>query len=370
LILKKIFINNINESLRLVQQVGCSKIVWETLAKKGVNNTIVINNMNNRGLNILKQEAISVGADVAVNKNVSKFKQGISNAVLFANHSQLTKLIPKLLLQPFGLQDFVFKLKKVLNDKIIFRCKNKNFNLKHPIVMGVINTNTISPQKALKRAIIFEKLGISILCYKFISVDSINEIKNLYTILKTIKKHIKIPIAINTYKYKTVQFALNEGVDIVIMNDIFALSKQHNKLARLISSQKAGIILSPIKKNVKINTLDYTSKVYNFLTKIKQYTMNVGIEEQYIAVDLGLDFKMNIKHNIELIKNINIFSSLGAIVGAVSNKNILQPFFKTYKTAYIVTNLLILLYGCNIISVSDVQTTANIIKFLKIFKKI
>ncbi|MDR0915289.1 MAG: dihydropteroate synthase [Endomicrobium sp.] len=372
MILRKVFINNINESLQLVQKVGCSKSVCVPLAKKGISNTILINKMNNKGLNILKQEAISVGADVAVNENVSKFKCGMSNAVLFANSSQITKLINKLSLQPFGLQEFALKLKKILNTKIVFQCKNKCFNLEYPVIMGVIS-NILDPQKALKRAIIFKKLGVNILSIETHSsnlYDSTTEIKILSPILKIIRKYVPIPISIYTYKYKTAKFALNEGADII--HDVFALNKGCKKLAILISQQKAGLILVYSKDMTKMNSTDYIYKVYDFFIKRKQYAMKFGIEEQYIAVDLGFSLTTNIAHTIKLMKSINMFSSLGAVVGTVSNKreSMLNPFFKNHQTTSIIENLLILLYGGNIIKVHDVKTTTNIINFLKVLQKI
>jgi dihydropteroate synthase len=377
LIIKKVLINNINESLQLVKKVGCSKTVLYTLARKGIYNTIVINQMNNRGLNILKQEAISVGADVAVNENVSKFKCGLSNALLFANGSQMTKLISKLLLQPFGLHDFALKLKKILNNNVVFKCKNRYFNLKYPIVMGIIN-NLFDPNEVLKSAIRFEKLGASILSIVMrlssLYYDSKTEIKRLLPILRVIKKHIHIPLAIDTYKYETAQVAINEGADIIYIYDISALNKEQNKLAMLISQQKTSIILACIKGLRKLNRKKQDcydiSIVYDFLSKQKQCAINYGIEKNYIAIDLGFNFSTNLEQTVKLIKNISVFSTLGAVIGTVSNKSIFTTFFKDYKTSYIIENLLMLLYGCNVIKVNNIQTTVNIVKFLKLLHKI
>jgi dihydropteroate synthase len=388
LIIRKSVVNNFNDALKLVKNTGCSSAVYESLANKGVFEVVVIEKIDNRAANILKQEAISVGADVALNENISRFKLGFSNIVLFITVSQAHKLINKLNIQSFGLKQVARSLKTIMVEKKNFKYKNKYLNLSNPIVMGIINMDPSSfsgdgltdPQKALAKAVEFEKLGAGIVDIGAQSsrpgvklANAKTEIKRLIPALKKIRKYVKIPISVDTYKHETARAALSEGADII--NDIFALRKGKEKLARLVADSKAGIILMHMKgipQNMQVDPQykNCTSEIYEFLSERKAYAMNFGIEEECIAVDPGPGFGKTVKHNIELIKNMSVFSSLGPVVGAVSRKRFVKTLSGEDKSSFIVANFLTAFCGANIIRVHDVKETINVFKIIETFRGI
>lgn len=388
LITRKAVVNNFNDALKLVKNTGCSAVVCESLAKKGILEPVIVEKIDNRAANILKQEAISVGSDVAVSENVSRFKHGISDVVLFATIYQLGKLADKIRLQPFGLKQLAQDLKKIISKRKIFRYKSKFLDLTNPVVMGIVNMDTNSfsgdgltdPDKALEQAVEFERLGAGIIDIGAESsrpgvnlVDTKTEIKRLIPALKKIRKQVKIPISIDTYKYETAKVALSEGADII--NDIFALRKGKNKLAKLIADAKAGLILMHMKglpKNMQIEPKykNCTSEIYEFLSERKSYAMDFGVQEDYIAVDPGPGFGKTVKHNVELVKNINVFSTLGVVVGAVSRKRFVRSLAGEDKTSFIVANFLTAFCGADIVRVHDVKETVNVFKIIEIFRGI
>jgi dihydropteroate synthase len=381
-------INNFNDVLKLVKNTRCSPAVYESLANKGMLELIVIERIDNRVANILKQEAISVGADVALNENISRFKQGFSDIVLLVTLSQLGKLIPKLSLQPFGLKQIGSCLERIIIKRKIFRYRNKSLDLSKPVAMGIVNLDPNSfsgdgltdPDKALDKAIEFERFGAGIIDIGAESsrpgvklIDSKTEIRRLLPALKRIKKHVKIPVSIDTYKYETAKIALAEGADII--NDIFSLRKGKDKLAKLIGDYKAGLILmhmkgTPKNMQVKPEYKNCTSEVYEFLCKRKFYAMRFGIKEDYIAVDPGPGFGKTIKHNMELIKNMSVFSSLGAVLGAVSRKRFVRVLAGEDKASFIVANFLSAFCGADIVRVHDVKETVNVFKMIEIFREL
>jgi dihydropteroate synthase len=381
-------INNFSDVLKLVKNTNCRPTVYESLANKGMLELIVIEKIDNRAANILKQEAISVGADVALSENISRFKQGFSNIVLFVTLSQLGKLVPKLSLQPFGLKQIGSCLERVIIKRKIFRYRNKFLDLSKPVVMGIVNLDPNSfsgdgltdPNKALDQAVEFERLGAGIIDIGAESsrpgvklIDPETEIRRLLPALKRIKKHVKIPISIDTYKYETAKVVLSEGADII--NDIFSLRKGKDKLAKLIGDYKAGLILIHMKgipKNMQVKPeyKNCTSEVYEFLYKRKSYAMRFGIKEDYIAVDPGLGFGKAIKHNMELVKNMSVFSSLGAVLGAVSRKRFVRALAGEDKASFIVANFLSAFCGADIVRVHDVKETVNVFKIIEIFREL
>lgn len=389
MIIRKAVVNSLSDALKLVRSVGCSFNINGFLAKKGLLNAIVIEEIDNRAANILKQEAISVGADSAVNEVVSKFKHGSSDAILFATVDQIEKLINKLSLQPFGLKEVALKLANVINEKKVFKYGDKYFDLSKPVVMGIVNMDPNSfsgdgltdPDKALKQAIEFEEFGAKIIDIGAESskpgsklIDAETEIKRLLPALRKIKKNVRIPVSVDTYKYETAKAALDEGADVV--NDVFALRKGKDKLAKLIADAKVGLILMHMKgipKNMQMSPSykNCTSEVYKFLKERKEYAVSFGVVEERIAVDPGPGFGKNVEHNIELVKNISIFSTLGAVVGAVSRKRFIKLLTGDEdKTAFIIANFLTAFYGADIIRVHDVKKTVNVLKIAEIFQRV
>lgn len=388
MIIRKAVVNNFNDAKTLAKNTGCSASVCEQLAKKGIIVPIVIEKIDNRAANILKQEAISTGADVAVSENVSKFKQGVSDVILFATINQIEKLINKLHLQPFGLKEVSLNLSSVTNKKKVFKYKEKILDLSKPVVMGIVNMDPnsfsgdglIDSDIACRQAIEFEKLGAGIIDIGAESsrpgvklINAKTEISRLIPALKKIRKNVKIPISVDTYKYETAKVALAEGADII--NDIFALRRSKEKLAKLIADAKAGVILMHMKgipKNMQTEPeyKNCTSEVYEFLFERKEYAMSFGINVEHIAVDPGPGFGKTVKHNVELIKNIDVLSTLGAVVGAVSRKKFVRSLAGEDKTTFVVANFLTVFCGADIIRVHDVKETVNVLKIIEVFRGI
>ncbi|MDR1926242.1 MAG: dihydropteroate synthase, partial [Endomicrobium sp.] len=310
---------------------------------------------------------------VAVSENVCRFKKGSSDAVLFATTNQIERLAKKLSLQPFGLQTLSLKLDSVISKEKNFKCRQKLLDLSNPVIMGIVNIDPNSfsgdgltdPRKACNQAVEFETLGAGIIDVGAESsrpgvkpIDAKTEIKRLLPSLKKIRKSVNIPISVDTYKYETAKAALSEGADIV--NDIFALRKGKEKLAKLIADTKAGVILMHIKgipENMQVapEYRNCTSEIYEFLSERKEYAMSFGIEEERIAVDSGAGFGKTVKHNVELIKNVSVFSTLGVVVGAVSRKGFVRDLAGDDKTAFTVANFLTVFCGADIIRVHDVK---------------
>ncbi|MDR1695260.1 MAG: dihydropteroate synthase [Endomicrobium sp.] len=392
MLVRKAVVDNFSDALNLVKKTGCDPRVMKPLAKKALLKPVMIEKLDNRAANILKQEALACGAEAAVSENVSRFKKGFSGIVLSATVRQLEILKDKLCLQPFGLKEVSEKLKSVIADisggERVFRFKKSRIIFGKPAVMGIINTDPESfsgdgltnPDDALKRALEFEKDGAQIIDMGAEStrpgvkpVDAKTEIKRLIPALKKIKKSVKIPVSIDTYKYETAKAALSEGADII--NDIYALRYAKDKLAKLIADEKAGVILMHMKGtpgNMQKNPQykNCVSEVFEFLEKQKEYAESFGIESGFIAVDPGNGFGKTAAHNMELVKNMNVFSSLGAVVAGVSRKRFVQGFSGERKTSFekrplfVAANVFAAFSGADIVRVHDVKETAEALNLI------
>jgi dihydropteroate synthase len=83
--IRRASINDYGDALKLVKSTGCDDAyAAPLLAKKSAVIAVWLEKIDNRAASIIKQEALSCGADVAVSGQVSRFKKGFSNAVMFA----------------------------------------------------------------------------------------------------------------------------------------------------------------------------------------------------------------------------------------------------------------------------------------------
>jgi dihydropteroate synthase len=270
--------------------------------------------------------------------------------------------------------------KRFSNEKRSWAYKNSSLDLSKPAVMGIVNMDPDSfsgdglddSEKALKQSAGFEESGALLIDIGAESsrpgsksVDAKTEIKRLIPALKKIKKKLKIPVSVDTYKYETAKAALDEGADII--NDISALKRGAEKLARLIADSKAGLILMHMKgvpSNMQKSPFykNCASEVFEFLATRKAYAQSFGINEKFIAVDPGPGFGKTALHNFELLKNMRTFSSLGPVIGAVSRKRFIRESAGEDKSSFVAANLIAALSGADVLRVHDVKETINALK--------
>lgn len=392
MILRKAFVNDLNDALKLVKNTGCDKHAHLHLAKKGLIQPVIIEKIDNRAVNILKQEAISCGADIAVNENVSRFKKGFSDAALFATPKQIEVLVKKLCFQPFGLKEVSAELdiilKELINPEKVFRYKKSKLDLSKTAVMGIVNLDPDSfsgdgiadADAALKQALFFEESGASIIDIGAESshpgvklIDAKTEIKRLIPVLKLIKKKVKIPVSIDTYKYETSKAALDEGADII--NDIFALRKGKDKLAKLIADAKAGLIIMhmkgiPSNMQKRPEYKNCVSEVYKFLKEQREYALGFGIGKEFISVDPGAGFGKTLENNVELIKNMGVFSSLGCVTAGVSRKKFVRTLAGKERTSFVTASIMSAYCGAHIVRVHDAAETVKALKIIDAVRRV
>ena len=98
-------ISNNSNSVALLKALGVDSGGVKILASKMQHHFIYISDLHVGGANILKQDALSIGADVAVPRGTVTATQKYVDVVLIATQRELEVLAKKELLQPFGLKD-------------------------------------------------------------------------------------------------------------------------------------------------------------------------------------------------------------------------------------------------------------------------
>jgi len=301
--------NNIEKFLEDldVHPVGIS-----IMKDKMVMRIVKVDEIDNRGANILKQEILSLGGDCALPHDTYNLSSGKSKCIIIGTLSQYKKLIPKLKLQPFGLKNLAEELENILFSKKIEKMKIKDRIFewgKRTYIMGIVNLTPDSfsgdgfygerlIDNALNYATLLVEWGADIIDIGGESTkpdsDEITveeEKKRVLPILRRMVKELDVPISVDTTKPEVAEEEIVRKYDVpvVIMHSI---------------DGKGG---KPPENYYK----DLISDVLEFFKERVDYAQKIGIKKENIILDPGIGFGKGLKENIEIIKNINIFKSLG-----------------------------------------------------------
>jgi dihydropteroate synthase len=192
------------------------------------------------------------------------------------------------------------------------------------------------------------------------SVSIEEEIRRVIPVIESLNKKIGVPISIDTCKSDVAEAALQVGANIV--NDISAMTFD-TKMALVVAKHQASVVLMHIKgtpKNMQMNPNynNVTEDVKQFLREQLEAATKAGITQ--IMIDPGIGFGKKFEHNIQLLKELKTFTSLGyPLLVGVSKKSFLStilnlpPNERAEGTAAAVTASI--LNGANIIRVHDVK---------------
>jgi dihydropteroate synthase len=70
---------------REMASIGCDPYGISVMAPKAVMRTVLLEGVDNRAANLVKQEMLALGGDAAVNRDVSCFKKGVSRVLVMAS---------------------------------------------------------------------------------------------------------------------------------------------------------------------------------------------------------------------------------------------------------------------------------------------
>ncbi len=190
-------------------------------------------------------------------------------------------------------------------------------------------------------------------------VSADEEIQRVIPVIKEIKKHINIPISIDTYKHEVAEEALKAGA--VIVNDISGFQFDY-KIAGITKKYNASCILMHIKgtpKEMQNNPVyeNVIEEIKEYLSKSISIALEAGIEQ--IIIDPGIGFGKTFKHNIEIIKKLNDFKSLGyPLLLGLSRKRFINEIYESNTDerteGTLSANTVGVLNGANILRVHDV----------------
>ena len=296
---------------------------------------IKIYNLTCPQANILKQAALSVGAECATNKNVITGNIEKSDVILAGSVSQLEKIAEKLKSQPFKLKN--------LGEEIINFMKQET--CQKTKIVGILNLSENSfsgdgiedTEKAFNRLQeIFEEgadivdIGAESTKPYSEGVTPENQIAKFKPLLEKIKENSNLSsrtYSIDTRSSKVAEECIKIlGSKNTIINDVSGGDYDEN-MFEIVAKYDVPIIIqhsqgTPETMQDNPEYKDVIEEIYFNLKNKAETAKSKGISK--IILDVGIGFGKTKEHNLKLIKNISEFKSLGyPIMLGISRKSFL-----------------------------------------------
>jgi dihydropteroate synthase len=252
--------------------------------------------------------------------------------------------------------------------------------LTRPLVMGIVNVTpdsfsdggryAIAPA-AVEHALKLVEEGADILDIggestrpgaAHVSIDE--ELSRVVPVIESLRD-VGVPISIDTQKPEVMGEAMAAGASMV--NDVNALCGRGT--LEVAAASDCGICLmhkqgAPETMQTAPTYGDVVSEVMAFLAERVQAARAVGIGAERLLIDPGFGFGKNLEHNVELLRNLGRFHSLGIpVLVGLSRKSMLGRITGSdvgdRLAASVTAAVLAAQRGAAVIRVHDVRATKD-----------
>jgi len=380
-----------SDAVALLKQVGVDPYGIEAMLPKMRHLNILIEGLECKVANIVKQEILSIGGDAAVARESVACALDRTDAILMGTAKQIGRLAEKISCQPFGSRKIAARLKELLANvaleaNVLRTPKREMIFGKKTHIKGILNVtpDTFSdggqyllPDRAVAQGVRLAEQGAQILDIGGESTrpgsDSVpltEERDRVIPVIKRLAREIDIPISVDTTKAEIAQEAIAVGAEII--NDISAMSFDE-KMMQTVADSGAAVVLQHMRgkpKDMQVGDLTYRSvqgEVIEYLRERISQAVLSGIEKERIIADPGLGFAKMPGDSLKLLKHLSEFQVLGrpilvgpsrkyfvALTLAAGNKeDIPDPQHRIEGTAAAVTAAI--MNGAHIVRVHDVS---------------
>ncbi|MCA1013008.1 dihydropteroate synthase [Halobacillus halophilus] len=261
------------------------------------------------------------------------------------------------------------------------RTQNYSYDLsERTLVMGILNVtpdsfsdggrfNTV--EGAVRRAVAMEKDGAHIIDIGGEStrpghepVSEKEEIERVVPIIQAIHNEVDLPISIDTYKSEVARRAIEAGASII--NDVWG-AKKEPAIAKVAAEYNVPVILMHNRKD-RI----YTSLIDDMKADLKEsikIAKQAGVKEENIVLDPGIGFAKAKEENLEVMRNLHQFESMGypLLLGS-SRKTFIGTILDLPKDERMEGTGATVCYGIaqgvHIVRVHDVKSIARMTKMM------
>lgn len=254
--------------------------------------------------------------------------------------------------------------------------------LDRPRIMGVVNVTPDSfsdggsfdsAQAAVDHALRLVEQGADLLDVGGEStrpgagpVDEGEELRRVLPVVEALAARAGVPVAIDTGKPRVMRAALAAGASMV--NDVLAL-RADGALDAVAEAGAAAVLMhmqgEPRTMQQAPHYDDVVAEVYRFLADRILACQFAGIDRARLVVDPGFGFGKTLAHNLDLLRAIDRFATLGvpvlaglsrkSMIGAITGSDV--PRERLHGS--VAAALLAVQKGAAIVRVHDVAATRD-----------
>ncbi len=386
-----IVIHDLSEARRVMEGMAVSAPGVSIMDRKALFRVVRLKGLDIRAANILKQEMLSRGGEVAISRYVYEMRGKEAECLIMGTASQFERLLPKLKEQPFGLRAIGESMVAALLhfDQTHPSCHACLASAGRPTVMGVLNVtpdsfsdggDCVDPGVAAERAweMVAEGAGLIDVGAEStrpwsggVGVDE--ELSRLMPVLQALGGELPIPISVDTSKAAVAAAALAAGAQII--NDITAL-RGDPEMAAVVRDAGCPVILTHMQgtPGTMQDAPEYgnvVEEVYAFLAERLSWAVDQGIPEANLLVDPGIGFGKTTEHNLQLLRQLRGLRCLGRpVVLGASRKAFLGRLLgieepKERSVGTLVTTALAALQAVDIVRVHDVKDNVQAVQVMR-----
>lgn len=380
---------DLDKARKEISAVGPDEAAIDILTGKTLYLNIKIEGISAPACNILKQTAISIGADASIPRNALKGKGKSFSLILSGNLREIEKVAERLNGQAFGLSKFAVRLFEIARYSFLspppIKLKKRVLDFSVTRICGILNLTPDSfydgglyteKEKAVERVYQVIEEGADMIDIGgestrpgALPISTKEELKRVMPVIESLK--VDVPLSIDTYKNKVARECLEAGCEIV--NDISGLTFDKDMKYVIKDADAACIIMhmkgtpGDMQNNPKYD--DCVSEIIEWLSLRVKEAKSSGIDK--IMIDPGIGFgKRNPKDNLEILRRLREFKLLGLpIFIGVSRKSFIGKVLGIEKhqrlSGGLAASIIAYLNGANIIRTHDVKETKEALSIVE-----
>lgn len=350
------------DARREILRVGADPAGIDRMAAKMLNRLVALVQVPCRAANILKQEMLSVGGDAAVARGSVACSIPETDVILIGTLKQLRQVESRLSYQPFGLRELAGELRALLArlDQLPTHLAGRScrLSLDRPRIMGILNVTPdsfsdggcyFSLQAALEKGRELAREGADVIDVGGEStrpgsrpVSIQEETDRVVPVIEALHKEVSCPLSVDTSKSPVAAAAIAAGAEFV--NDISGLQFDA-EMATTVARGGAGLFLMhtrgrPDTMQTDVRYRNLVAEVIACLRDSIVAAERAGVARDRLAIDPGIGFGKSAEGNLELLRRLGEFHSLGcpvllgtsrkAFIGKVLNEQ--NPAGRLYGT--------------------------------------
>jgi dihydropteroate synthase len=326
-------VENEEEAREEILLVGSDPAGVERMAAKMVRKLVKLTGVPCSAANILKQEMLALGGDAAVARGTVACAVAETDVILIGSLKKLRLLCRRLTSQPFGLADFSGQLDGLLqnldNPARTLAGRNCRLELDRPRIMGVLNVTPDSfsdggrfdsLEKALQRGREMARDGADLIDVGgettrpgAVAVSVQIEMDRVAPVIEGLRRELDIPLSIDTNKAAVAKTAMALGADFI--NDISGL-RFDPQMASVAAETGAGLFLMhtrgrPEEMQRDTRYRDMIGEIIAYLRGSVEAALAAGVAPEKLAVDPGIGFGKSPEGNLEILRRLREFQTLG-----------------------------------------------------------